>query len=67
MSDESTLECTIECLMEHLPLEINGNYTVPEVFEILVRAASRGDSIEQTVRSLEGAPSGNGIRFGETQ
>jgi hypothetical protein len=63
LSDESTLECTIDCLMEHLPLEMSGSYTVREVFEILVRAASRGDSIEHTVRSLEGAPSGNGIRY----
>lgn len=49
--------------MEHLPLEANGTYTVREVFEILVRAASRSDSIEQTVRSLSGAPSSNGIRY----
>jgi putative transposase len=63
LDEESTLDYTIECLMEHLPLETNGSYTVRELFEILVRAASRGDSIEQTVRSLEGAPSGNGIRY----
>lgn len=49
--------------MEHLPLEASGSYTVREVFEILVRAASRGDSIEHTVRSLEGTPSGNSIRY----
>ncbi|NJP09197.1 MAG: hypothetical protein HC866_06660 [Leptolyngbyaceae cyanobacterium RU_5_1] len=63
LSDESTLECTIECLMNHLPLEMNGSYTVREVFEILVHAASRGESIEQTARLLTGAPSRNGIRY----
>jgi putative transposase len=63
LSDESTLECTIECLMEHLPLQTHGSYTVRELFEILVHAASRGDSLEHTVRSLEGAPSGNSIRY----
>jgi hypothetical protein len=40
LSDESTLDCTIECLIEHLALEMSGSYTVREVFEILVRAAS---------------------------
>ncbi|HEY9662418.1 MAG TPA: transposase [Allocoleopsis sp.] len=49
--------------MEHLPLEMNGNYTVREVFEILVHAASRGDSIEQTARLLSEAPSSNDIRY----
>lgn len=63
LSDESTLECTIECLTEHLPLQTSGSYTVRDLFEILVRAASRGDSIEQTVRTLEGAPSSNAIRY----
>jgi hypothetical protein len=63
LSDQSTLDSTIDCLLTHLPLEMNGTYTVREVFEILVRAASRGDSLEQTVRSLEGAPSSNGIRY----
>jgi hypothetical protein len=63
VSDQSTLDSTIDCLMAHLPLEMNGSYTVREVFEILVHAASRGESLEQTVRSLEGAPSSNSIRY----
>jgi Transposase DDE domain len=63
LDDQSTLECTINCLMEHLPLETQGSYTARELMEILVRAASRGDSIEHTARSLAGAPSGNTIRY----
>jgi hypothetical protein len=63
VSDQSTLDSTIDCLLTHLPLEMNGNYTVREVFEILVRAASRGESLEHTVRSLEGTPSSNSIRY----
>ena len=50
-------------MITHLPLDMNGSYTVPEVFEILVHAASRGDSLEQTARTLEGAPSSNSIRY----
>lgn len=63
LSDQSTLDSAIDSLIEHLPLEMNGSYTVREVFEILVRAASRGDSIEHTVQSLSGAPSSNSIRY----
>jgi putative transposase len=42
---------------------MNGSYTLREMVEILVRAASRGDSIEQTVKSLEGTPSSTSIRY----
>ncbi|KAM3109663.1 transposase [Phormidesmis sp. 146-33] len=63
LDDQSTLDCTIHCLSEHLCLETNGSYTAREFFEILVRAASRGDSIEHTTRSLSGAPSSNCIRY----
>jgi hypothetical protein len=49
--------------MEHLPLKAIGSYTVWELFEILVRAASRGNRLRQTAQSLEGALSGNGIRY----
>jgi putative transposase len=63
LTDESTLDSAVDCLLEHLPLEMEGSYTLRDLFEILLRAASRGDSIEHTVRSLEGAPSGNGIRY----
>src|SRR5512139_619597 len=63
LDDQSTLNCTINCLMEHLPMETHGSYTAREVLEILVRAASRGESIEHTAQSLQGAPSSNCIRY----
>jgi hypothetical protein len=63
LDDQSTLESAIECLSTHLPISMEGGYTVRELFEILVRAASRGDSIEQTTRALKGTPSGNGVRY----
>lgn len=63
LTDETTLQAAIDCLSEHLPLEMTGDYSLQDLFEILLRAASRGDSIEHTVRQLEGAPSGNGIRY----
>ena len=63
LTDEGTLESVIDCLSEHLSVEMDGSYTVRELFEILVRAASRGDSIEHTAKTLEGSLSGNGIRY----
>lgn len=42
---------------------MSGGYTVRDLFEILVRTASRGESIEQTVRALDSTPSSNGIRY----
>jgi hypothetical protein len=53
-----------DCLSEHLLVEMEGRYTVRELFEILVRAASRGDSIEEhTAKTLDGSLSGNGLRY----
>jgi hypothetical protein len=63
ITDEETLESVIDCLSEHLPIERSGRYPARELFEILVRAASRGDSIEHTAKTLEGSLSGNGIRY----
>ena len=63
LTDEGTLDSVIDCLSKHLPVEMEGSYTVRELFEILVRAASRGDSIEHTAKTLEGSLSGNGIRY----
>jgi Transposase DDE domain len=63
LTDEGTLESAIDCLTSNLEINMSGGYTVRDLFEILVRTASRGDSIEQTVRGLEGTPSSNGIRY----
>jgi len=42
---------------------MEGGYTPQAIFEILLRAASRGDSIEHTAQCLENVPTGNGIRY----
>ncbi|MEE3719462.1 transposase [Tumidithrix elongata RA019] len=46
-----------------LPIEMEGGYSPQELFETLLRVASRGDSIEHTAKCLEGLPTGNGIRY----
>jgi Transposase DDE domain len=63
LTDEATLEAAVDILSAHLPIEMEGGYTPQDLFEILLRAASRGDSIEHTAQRLEGVPSGNGIRY----
>jgi Transposase DDE domain len=63
LTDERTLNAAHDCLLEHIPLEMEGSYTSQDLFEILLRAASRRDSIEHTAQRLEGVPSGNGIRY----
>lgn len=63
LTDETTLEVAVNCLLEHLPIEMEGGYSPQDLFEILLRSASRGDSIEHTVRQLEGMPSGNAVRY----
>jgi putative transposase len=42
---------------------MEGGYTPADLFEILLRAASRADSIEHTSQSLQGIPTGNAIRY----
>ncbi len=63
LTDESTLEFALDCLLEHLPITMEGEYRPEDLFEIMLRAASRGDSIEHTIKRLDGAPSGNAIRY----
>lgn len=63
LTDEATLEVALDCLLEHLSLNMEGGYTLQDLFEILLRTASRSDSIEHTTQRLEGIPSGNGIRY----
>jgi putative transposase len=63
LSDEATLDSALDCLLEHLPIEMEGGYTPTDLYKILLRAASRNDSIEHTAQRLEGVPSGNGIRY----
>ena len=46
LTDEVTLKTTIDCLIEHLPMEMQGPYSQETLFEILLRAASKHDSID---------------------
>jgi putative transposase len=63
LTDEITLQTTLDCLIEHLPIETQGYWSIETIFEMLVHAASRGQSLEQTTRGLQGGPSSNDLRY----
>lgn len=63
LTDEGVLASTLDCLMEHVSVEMHGACSLETLFEVLLRAASRTDSIEHTTQRLEGVPTGNGIRY----
>jgi Transposase DDE domain len=63
LTDSETLTETLECLAENLSIEAQGACDQKTLFEILVRAASSADSIENTAKTLKKAPSGNDIRY----
>jgi putative transposase len=56
LTESETLQETIDCL--HIPLETQGAFKVSDLYQILVRAASNCDSIENTSKSLKKATCG---------
>ncbi|MEM1280250.1 MAG: ISH3 family transposase [Cyanobacteria bacterium P01_H01_bin.152] len=63
LTDEQTLTAAVDTLSAHLNLETQGAMSCTTLYEVLIWAASRGDSIEHASEMLEGVPSGNGIRY----
>lgn len=63
LTDTTTLSAALECLDAAVPLEMAGDYRPQTVYEILLHAASRCHSLEQTSKLLEGAPSSNTLRY----
>ncbi|MHC5718132.1 MAG: ISH3 family transposase, partial [Nostoc sp.] len=63
MTDSETLEEVLNCLIENISIETQGACNQKTLFEILVGAASNGDSIENTSKILNSSPSGSDIRY----
>lgn len=63
LTDLETLDEVISCLTENFNIETQGATNQQNLFEILVRAASIGDSIENTSKVLNESPCGNDIRY----
>ena len=63
LTDSETLDEVIECLVENFSIETQGVCDEQTLFEILVKAASSGDSIENTAKTLKNVPTSNDIRY----
>lgn len=63
ITETETLEEVIKCLAENFSIKTQGACDQKTLFEILARAASNGDTIENTAKTLNKIPSGNDIRY----
>lgn len=63
LTDEQAFEEVIACMEKNIPLETQGACDQRTIFEILTRAASTGDSIENTCRTMQDAPCGKNIHY----
>ena len=63
LTDAAVLEDVVGVLLEHVPIEMEGEFQAETLFEILLRAASNTESIEQTCKTVENAPTGNDVRY----
>lgn len=63
LTDSETLDEVIKCLVENFSIETQGACDQQALFEILVKAASSGDSIENTAKILKNIPTANDIRY----
>lgn len=63
LTDSKTLKEVVNCLTENLPIKSQGKFKQENIFEILIRAATQRDSIENTARILKKIPTSNNIRY----
>ena len=63
LTDSETLDEVIKCLVENFSIETQGVCDQQTLFEILIKAASSGDSIENTAKLLKNVPTANDIRY----
>jgi Transposase DDE domain len=63
LTDSETLDEVIKCLVENFSIETQGVCDQQTLFEILIKAASSGDSIENTAKLLKNIPTANDIRY----
>ena len=63
LTDEETLTEVVNSLAKHIPITSTGAGDPQNLFKVLVRAASKQDTIENTSKELKKATSGNNIRY----
>jgi putative transposase len=63
LTDSQTLDEVVNCLTENLPIHAQGKCEQKNIFEILIRAATQKDSLENTTKVLKNVPTSNDIRY----
>ncbi|MCC5656240.1 hypothetical protein LC608_04405 [Nostoc sp. XA010] len=63
LTDSKTLNEVLNSLTENLPIQTQGKCEQQNIFEILIRAATQRDSIENTTKVLKNVPTSNDIRY----
>ena len=63
LTDEETLTEVVNCLAEHIPINSTGAGDPQNLFKVLVRAATKQDTIENTSKELKKSTCGNNIRY----
>ena len=63
LNAQDTLKEVIECLTEHITIKTQGACNQTDLFNILVAAASKADTIENTVSSFQKSGSPKNIRY----
>lgn len=53
LTDDKTLNEVVNCLTENLPIHAQGKCEQRNIFEILIRAATQKDSIENTTKHVK--------------
>ncbi len=63
LTARETLKEVVDCLKENISIKTQNNCQQSDLFNILVGAASRGDTIENTAASLKNSWSGRNVRY----
>lgn len=63
LTDEATLTAAIDWVSTQIPLETQGSYSPQTLYQVLLWAASRQDTVEHACQVLTGVPSSNDVRY----
>jgi hypothetical protein len=56
LTDEGVLAMALDCLQNHVSIDMQGVCSLKTLYMVLLRASSRADSIEHTAHRLTGVP-----------
>ncbi len=63
LTDRETLKEVVDCLKENISIKTQSDCQQSDLFNILVGAASKADTIEKTASSLKNSWSGRNVRY----